>query len=276
MICLSVSAACGRTRPATFCTDTFAKVRTEHARQASRASSHVSVPVFSLSTRCTCHHFVLKLRPTPLWNAKGCPTGKALPHMAASCYDAETPYRRNADADILALSLQARSQCSPHGCHLPFHAHPQCPFIPFQPLFTAFILPPVSIALRIFLANLVPSCLQMARAATVFLREIFLPDLVRERISLDCLAVLPPPLSECKKYPLGMLKGLRTEGNKKSELWHRQLVRTSESNWQNHRFGSVSISLYASAMSGRTPSRRVILCGRSKTQRKRQRNVWHR
>lgn len=135
-ICPSIATACGRTRPATSCTGPFRKSTDGTRPTARRASSLVSVPAFSLSA----HYknvfavvLVIKLRPTPLWNAKGCPTGKASPHMAAGCYDAETPYRRNADADILARWVQVRPPGSPHGCHLPFHAHPQCPFIPFRP-----------------------------------------------------------------------------------------------------------------------------------------------
>lgn len=54
----------------------------------------------------------------------------------------------------------------------------------------------------------------MANAGTVFLQEIFLRNFVQERISLDCLAVLPPSLT-MQKISLGQAERLANRGNKK-------------------------------------------------------------
>ncbi len=54
----------------------------------------------------------------------------------------------------------------------------------------------------------------MASTGTVFLREIFLRDFVQERISLDCLAVLPPSLP-MQKISLEQAERLANRGEKK-------------------------------------------------------------
>ena len=53
----------------------------------------------------------------------------------------------------------------------------------------------------------------MASTGTVFLREIFLRDFVQERISLDCLAVLPPSLP-MQKISLEQAERLANRGEK--------------------------------------------------------------
>lgn len=178
-----------------------AKVRTEHTRHACRASSFVSVPAFSLATcyNRPCRLFKLySYAPRLGGTSRDSPPEKHPSLMAAELllgWDAFPPKARTRTyfpPCCKCVRLKVRSGC-PQTLHRPpyvllYRSH--------RPSITTFISAflPVSVARRIFLAKEVPSCLQMASADTVFLQEIFLPDSVQECISLDLLAVLPPPL----------------------------------------------------------------------------------
>lgn len=133
LFALTVGTGCGRTGPATSCTDHFRKSTDgTHPTILPGKFPCVRTSLFFDGRSSSLPAPRYKAAPHAFAERQGSSTGKAFPHMAASRYDAGTPYRRNANADILAPLLQVRPLGSSHGCARPLHTLPY-PFIPFQP-----------------------------------------------------------------------------------------------------------------------------------------------